>query len=174
MVRPMRLLAIALLSLGLATTVATGATSRPTAVRALALEQELRGELNRVRAEHGLRPLLVSRGLQAAALAHSHAMVAAGFFDHASRDGTAMADRVRRSYPPGAGAWSVGENLIWAGPRLGARQAIRSWLGSPGHRRNVLAAGWREVGIGAVRATGAGGVYGRGSVVVITMDFGAR
>jgi uncharacterized protein YkwD len=173
----MRALAILLAAVGLAAVAAGAASAASTGtagVRALSLEQQLLVELNAERAARGLRPLRIAAGLQAAALGHSRAMIAAGFFDHASRDGTEMADRVRRSYPPRGGAWSVGENLIWAGPGLSARQAIRSWLRSTGHRLNLLAAGWREVGIGAVRAQRPGGVFGRGTVVVVTMDFGAR
>jgi uncharacterized protein YkwD len=143
-------------------------------VRALPLEQELLRAVNAERGARGLRPLRLAPGLQRAAVGHSRAMVAGGFFAHASRDGTQMAERVRRSYPPRGGAWSVGENLIWASPRLGARQAVRSWLGSPGHRANLLAPAWRDVGIGAVRTTGAGGVFGRATVIVVTMDFGTR
>lgn len=150
------------------------ATAGATGVRASALERQLLQELNAVRAARGLRPLRLAPGLQTAALAHSRAMLAGAFFAHESRDGTSMADRVRASYPPRGGSWSVGENLIWASPRLGARQAITAWLSSPGHRRNILAARWREVGIGMARAASPGGAFGSGTVVVVTMDFGAR
>lgn len=144
------------------------------AVRATALERQLLQELNDVRTARGLRSLRLASGLRAAALTHTHSMLTGAFFAHESRDGTSMADRVRAFYPPRGGSWSVGENLIWASPRLGARQAIASWLRSPGHRRNMLAAEWREVGIGVLRATAPGGPFGGGTVVVATMDFGVR
>jgi uncharacterized protein YkwD len=156
-------------------TVAAAAPARRAAVAATPLEQQLLHELNTARSSRGLRRLRSVVTLRSAAVAHTRAMLAGPFFAHESSDGTSMADRVRRFYPPRGGTWAVGENLIWASPRLGARQAITAWLGSPGHRRNMLAAQWREVGIGAVRATSPGGPFGRGStVVVVTMDFGVR
>ena len=51
---------------------------------------------------------------------------------------------------------------------------MTAWLVSPGHRENLLGAAFREVGISAVRAVGAPGVYGHRRVVVLTVDFGAR
>jgi uncharacterized protein YkwD len=169
-------LAVLLLATALAAgTVAAAAPARRAAVTATPLEQQLLRELNAVRRSRGLRTLRPASALRTAAVAHTHAMLAGPFFAHESRDGTSMAERVRRFYPPRGGTWAVGENLIWASPRLGARQAITAWLGSPGHRRNMLAAQWREVGIGAVRAASPGGPFGRGStVVVVTMDFGVR
>ena len=160
--------------LGLVAGSAHATPAGPAGTRAVSLEQELLLELNEARGERGLRPLRLANGLQTAAVGHSRSMLAGRFFAHESRDGTQMAERVRRLYPPLGGSWSVGENLIWASPRLGAAQAVRAWLASPGHRRNMLAAGWREVGIGAVRAVSPGGPFGSGTVVVVTMNFGAR
>ena len=169
-----RLVAFVLLVGALVAPAAQAAPAGTGGVRATALERQLLDELNALRTARGLRPLRVATGLQDAASGHSRAMLSGAFFAHESRDGTPMADRVRSSYPPRNGAWTVGENLIWASPGLGARQAINAWLGSPGHRSNMLSAGWREVGIGAVRASSPGGPFGRGTVVVVTMDFGSR
>ena len=155
---------------------ATAAPTSPTATTRLqSLEGDILVELNRTRAEHGLRPLTRSEPLQGAAVFHSRAMLAGGFFEHESKDGSPFSDRVRRFYPSaGAAEWSVGENLLFTSGTVGAGAVINAWLNSPGHRRNMLSPAWREVGIGAVKTRSAGGVFGGGPVLVVTMDFGVR
>ena len=140
------------------------------------LESAVLDELNLVRLEHGLRQLRLSPNLTEAADHHSLAMVRAGYFAHESPDGSHFANRIKNFYKPRAAGrqWRVGENLIWRTDRLTARAAVAAWLASPGHRENLLGRKFREVGISAVRAVGAPGVYGHRSVVVLTVDFGAR
>src|SRR5215210_8386708 len=64
--------------------------------------------VNRIRARHGLRRLKASRPLAVAATQHSGDMLRRDFLSHASSDGTAMADRVRRY--TGARRW-IGESI---------------------------------------------------------------
>jgi uncharacterized protein YkwD len=159
--------------------VAAGTTTEPAPTRALAsvdsLETQVLAELNAVRRAHGLTPLKLSGPLAAAADAHSRAMGTHGFFAHASRDGSEFWQRVRRFYAPGSrGAWSVGENLLWSSGRLEAKAAVRLWMGSAGHRKNILTARWREIGVSAVGVSQAPGVYGGHDVVIVTTDFGFR
>jgi uncharacterized protein YkwD len=139
------------------------------------LESQVLVELNAIRHRHGLRPLRLSRPLSAAADAHSRAMGRFGFFSHESRDGSEFWARVKRWYgPDGYRRWSVGENLLWSSGRLDAAEALRLWMASPGHRKNILTPAWREVGLSAVAVSAAPGVYGGRDVVIITSDFGAR
>jgi uncharacterized protein YkwD len=154
---------------------AAAATSTGTTISASAsLEAAVLVELNAVRRAHGLKPLRRSGGLAAAADVHSRAMAQHGFFQHNSRDGSSFADRVQRFYGPSVhGTWSVGENLLWA-TRLDAAAAVRMWMQSPPHRRNILTPHWREIGLSAVHASHAPGVYGGRDVVIITSDFGVR
>ena len=72
------------------------------------------------------------------------------------------------------GSWRVGENLVWSSPQLSARRALELWLNSPPHRQNLLTPVWREVGIAAVHASSAPGVYGGSDVTILTADFGVR
>ena len=82
---------------------------------------------------------------------------------------------VERYYVPrGYRTWSVGENLLWSSDTLTAPAALRLWMQSPGHRKNILTAGWREIGISAVAVRSAPGVFGGRDVVIITTDFGTR
>lgn len=139
------------------------------------LEREILVELNQVRAAHGLPALRLARGLTAAADAHSAAMARYGFFAHESRGGGAFWKRILRFYGRGSfRTWSVGENLLWSSSTLDAAGAVRMWMDSPPHRRNILDRGWREVGLSAVAAAGAGGVFSGRDVVIVTSDFGAR
>jgi uncharacterized protein YkwD len=156
---------------------AAGAASKPVRTLAAAdqLESQVLAELNKIRRRHGLAPVRLSRPLSAAADAHSRAMGTLGFFDHDSRDGSEFWERVQRYYgPDGYKTWSVGENLLWSSGSLSASAALRLWMGSPGHRRNILTARWREIGLSALKVRSAPGVYGGRDVVIITSDFGVR
>jgi uncharacterized protein YkwD len=55
--------------------------------------------------------------------------------------------RLVRSY--GATVW--GENVGMAGR---VQRVLRLWMGSPGHRANILRRAFRRVGVGVVKARG--------------------
>ena len=167
-------LAVALLSVFVG---AGGAATTParTFVAAEALESGVLAELNGIRRRHGLAPLRLSKPLSAAAAAHSRAMGTYGFFAHDSRDGSEFWERVQRFYgPEGYTTWAVGENLLWSAGSLTAAAALRLWLKSPGHRRNILTSRWREIGLSALSVDSAPGVFDGRDVVIITTDFGVR
>src|SRR4029077_12154274 len=125
---------------------------------------------------YGLRPLALSRALQAAATFQSRGLLEQGLFDHSTAAGGAFGDRLRRFYPVGsARAWSVGENLLWSSDGIDASTTVKSWLDSPAHRHTLLDPTWREFGVSALSTDAAPGVYAAaGPVVVVTMDFGVR
>jgi uncharacterized protein YkwD len=154
---------------------AGSAETHGTATRATQLQLALLGQINAFRASHGLARLRVSAGLTSAATGHSTQMARLGYFSHDSANGTSFSQRIARTYPArGYRSWSVGENLVWGGPAIGAARAFRLWLSSPPHRANLLTRRWREIGLGAVHATSAPGVYGGGPASIVTADFGAR
>ena len=130
---------------------------------------------NAIRRSHGLEPVRGSQGLAAAAEQHSRSMAKVGFFAHESADGTAFWKRVQQYYAQGnASYWAVGENIIWASPDISVDEAMKAWMASPGHRENILAKDWREIGCATIRDDSAPGVYGGRKVVLITCDFGVR
>jgi uncharacterized protein YkwD len=150
-------------------------TSRGTAVALSALESGVLAQVNAVRRSHGLRVLRISPALTAAAGYHSRQMVQHGFFEHESRGGGSFWKRVERFYRSGGfRSWEVGENLAYGSPDLSAAATVRMWMNSPGHRDNLLARRWREVGLGALHVEAAGGEFGGGPVTVVTADFGTR
>lgn len=126
-------------------------------------ESNLLRAVNKVRVAHDLRPLRLDRTLARVAQRHSTALLRRDVFTHG-----AFATRMRRS---GARGPFFGENLAWGtGSRARAATVVRSWLRSPGHRRNLLRPGFRRIGIGSVTGTFAG--Y-RGATMV-TADFAGR
>jgi uncharacterized protein YkwD len=149
------------------------ATSRVTPVPRL--ETRLLDRINEVRRAAGLIPLRATPSLAAAAHEQSLSMAQHGFFSHESYGGGPYWKRVETRYAkPADGAWRVGENLVWGSPRLTARRALELWLSSPEHRQNLLTPAWREVGIAAVHASEAPGIYAGQDVTILTADFGVR
>jgi uncharacterized protein YkwD len=138
-------------------------------------EPPILAEVNAVRRRFRLQPLRFSGLLAKAADAHAASMGLRGYFAHEWSDGTPFRTWILRYYPPAAGrAWITGENLIWAAPVVEAKKTVNAWLASPPHRRNLLDPRWRELGIGVVRASGAGGVYGDHDVEIAAAEFGRR
>jgi uncharacterized protein YkwD len=171
-------------TLALVLVVAASVAAAPTSARQHAgesltarndLESAVLGQINALRRSNGLAPLRLNRALRAAADTHSVAMARRGFFSHSSADGTSFATRVARFYPRGrSGYRAIGENLLWSSPDVDAAGALRMWLNSPPHRQNLLRANWREVGLSAVHANAAPGVYRSSPVTILTADFGVR
>jgi uncharacterized protein YkwD len=132
-------------------------------------------QVNALRLAHGLVPLRVSPSLTAAANVHSTQMARLGYFSHDSANGGSFSSRIATFYPArGYRSWTVGENLLWASPDIGALRALKMWLASPPHRANLLNARWREIGLVAVHARSAPGVYGNAPTTIVTADFGTR
>jgi uncharacterized protein YkwD len=127
---------------------------------------------NQIRARNGLPLLHGNTRLRRAAEGHSADMVRAGYFDHTSRSGATMVDRILAAgYVRADQGWLLGENLEWGtGSMATPRGAVDAWMDSAGHRANILKRGYRQMGIGIALGTPSGGDRG----VTITVDFGAR
>lgn len=139
------------------------------------LQAALIDQVNVLRASRGLARLRLSPALTAAANAHSTSMATKGYFSHNSANGASFSQRLAYFYPArGFRSWTVGENLLWGSPDVGAVRALRLWLASPPHRANLLNPHWREIGLVAVHATSAPGVYHNAPATIVTADFGAR
>ena len=152
-----------------------GATGdRPASAKGT-LEQGVLSNINALRGQHGLAPLRFSSRLSAAARAHSNDMAARGYFSHTSANGSSFHRRIARFYPMGRSRyWSVGENLLWSSPDVAPADALRMWLRSPPHRKNLLTSRWREIGLSAIHVTSGPGVFKNAPVTVLTADFGVR
>ncbi len=140
-----------------------------------ALESQLLSRINGVRARRGLRPLRLSSRLTAAADQHSASMAQKGYFSHDSANGNSFWKRIASFYGyRGYRSWSVGENLLWSSPDVTPAGGVRMWMTSAEHRANLLDRNWREIGLSAVHAASAPGVYGGDEVTIVTADFGLR
>lgn len=151
----------------------TGADARPGQTARAELARTTVCLVNDERSQRGLRRLTLDRRLSSAARAHTRDMVHRRYFAHVSRSGGDVVDRLNRvGYMRGASRWLVGENLAWGGgSRSTPREIMRSWMHSPGHRRNVLDSRFRELGIGVL----AGSPVEAGAIsATYTTTFGAR
>lgn len=124
----------------------------PRAEDAAALDAEVLAAVNATRAR-GARcggryyppapPLAPEPRLAAAAVDYSREMARSGHFDHRGLDGSTPHTRVvRAGYVPAI----VGENI--AAGTLTPAEAMRGWLASAGHCRNIMEPRYRQTGIG--------------------------
>ena len=154
---------------------AASAAPRVPTVSLSSLESSVLVDINVFRAQHHLAPLRLSSELTRAARAHSGQMAADGYFAHDSADGSAFWKRIQSFYGSSRWhSWSVGENLLWSSPDVDAGGALKLWLASPEHRKNLMRPAWREIGVSAVHAAHASGAYGGREVTIVTTDFGVR
>jgi uncharacterized protein YkwD len=109
-------------------------------------ETEMLRLLNVERQANGLRTLVADEPLRMVARAHSEEMFRLGYFAHESPLTGTPFDRLRDA---GIHYGIAGENLAYA-PTV--EIAHRGLMNSPDHRRNILTAEFRRVGIGVMRS----------------------
>jgi uncharacterized protein YkwD len=171
--RKVSLLAAALVA-AFAASSATAAPHKPGAALS-PLESSVLVDINAFRAQHGLARLRLNTQLTAAARAHSTQMAQDGYFAHESADGSAFWKRVQTFYASSPWRyWSVGENLLWSSPTVDGHGALKLWLASPEHRKNLMNPRWREIGVSAIHESAAPGTYNGMDVTIVTTDFGVR
>ena len=99
---------------------------------------------NAFRAAHGVRVMVWDPVAEEAARLHAEDMTRLEYFSHQSADGRSMTDRLEEA---GAGSWSAcGENI--AKGYWGAVEVHACWIGSPGHRENLLSDEYTRFGAG--------------------------
>ncbi len=80
--------------------------------------------------------------LTTASFDHSKDMADRNYFDHTSADGRVLSDRVNAT---GYRWWLLGENIAAGYPSVAA--VVDGWMKSPGHCRNIMNSGFREIGM---------------------------
>jgi len=103
-------------------------------------------QINDYRAQRGVAPLRVSAARTRAASWHSSDMARHDYFDHTDSRGRSFSMRTRAFRLAGA---SHAENI--AAGASSAAGTLEQWRNSPGHRRNMLSARYKVVGIGRAR-----------------------
>jgi uncharacterized protein YkwD len=101
--------------------------------------------VNVERANAGLAALTSQSELTQAAQKHSIDMACNGFYSHTGSDGSSPFDRMDQF---GYYYWTAAENIAVA---YGTPSAVMAaWMGSAGHRANILNANFTEIGIGYI------------------------
>jgi uncharacterized protein YkwD len=136
-------------------------------------ESALLALINKARKNRGLAQLCLRASLYRAAKAHSRDMIQYDYFSHTSRDGSTVGKRVRRAGYSSSGytSWKVGEVIAWGKDSQGSASAVfKMWMSHSAHRSVILAARWRDIGLGCVTGT----YKGMSGVRMYTVDFGRR
>ena len=131
-------------------------TPTPTpAISTEELERRIFEETNRMRVENGVHELIWDEVLARAARAHSEDQATNGFMGHTGSDGSSPLGRIwvardemleeglidrRDEY------YMWGENVAPGGGN--PEGVVRSWMGSPGHRANILNPMYTHFGAG--------------------------
>ncbi len=121
------------------------------------LEAKMLVMVNEERHKVGLPALSADTALRKVGLAHAADMFQRGYFGHPTPEGKDPFDRMREAHIRFSLA---GENLALAQTLPIAHQGL---MNSPGHRANILRAGFGNVGIGILD----GGVYG----IMVSQEF---
>jgi uncharacterized protein YkwD len=131
--------------------------------------------INMARDAKGRRPLRFNADLHAVAAGQASEMVLGDYFGDDNRAGQTPLQRiVASSYPEHAARVSTAQNIGWGtGPYASPAGMVRAWMLSPPHRRIILTAGYRDIGIGvapAAPSSVASGIRG----ATYTVEFGRR
>jgi uncharacterized protein YkwD len=120
------------------------------------IERAMFNEVNRVREERGLEPLIWDAQLTSAARQHSDEMERLFYFAHESPT-AAFADLSDRVYLAGLTDISVAENLasennipLSADPEVVGREVTKLLMASEHHRANILDRRFTHSGVGCV------------------------
>ena len=111
---------------------------------------------NRERKRRGLQPVRFNAQLQHAARRHSAAMAKHGYVGH--KEPGVSSNLIKRVKASGYRAGSVRENVYGPDVSFSAidhdiltpEEAVRQWIASPGHRKNLLSENVTDIGIGYV------------------------
>ncbi|WP_333683387.1 CAP domain-containing protein [Pontibaca methylaminivorans] len=138
----------ALLAASLLSACAAAAPCTPPDPSGQVVAQAIRS-INTLRLQAGLVQLRPSAALARAAQDHACDLAAQGRISHVGSNGSRLADRLAGT---GQRFGSARENVAQGPP---GHDVVASWMGSRGHRANLLSGDLREIGLGA--ALGANG-----------------
>jgi uncharacterized protein YkwD len=128
------------------------------------IRADMLARVNAERRKAGVALLQPNPKLDAAAQRHAEDMLARAYFAHESPEGKTVRERARAA---GYDWRAVGENI--AEGQLSIAEVMETWMNSPGHRRNILDKGFKELGVGLAL-----GRSGDGYQVEWVQTFGTR
>ncbi len=103
---------------------------------------------NTARAQEGVALLTRNSKLDQAAQMKAEDMAKKGYYAHVAPDGTTPMHWVEKA---GYSYLMVGENLVVN--RDSAREVVEAFMGSSGHRANILRSDFTEIGVGVAEGT---------------------
>ena len=121
-------------------------------------------QINAIRVQNGLAPLISRTQLTASAQSYAMAMATGKFFAHVSPTGSTL---VTRNEAAGYTNWTFLEENLAAGQTT-VTAAVNAWMQSPTHRADILSPRVTDTGVGYVYV--AGSPYGHYWV----QEFGTR
>lgn len=102
---------------------------------AVRMAEEVGSYINQQRRAAGLPAVRMDRRLTQAALGHACDMAQMGRLTHVSSNGMNVMDRARAV---GMRTCTIAENTAWGRPYEAPAELVRGWMGSSGHRANIL------------------------------------
>lgn len=144
------------------TTPTATSTTVPAGTATAAWVNEMLTRINAERATVGAAPLRLCTRLLNAAQLHSEDQAATSRMSHTGSNGSTMSQRVEAA---GYLGWTnLAENVAAGYPTVAS--VMDGWMGSPGHRTNLLSGSYEHVGVGRA-ASSSGALYW-------TQNFGRR
>ena len=128
---------------------ATIAVEPATDPEAIQLESSLYAQVNAVRTQHHLVPLVRQPDLDGVARGHSGDMASRGYLAHESPEGENPVNRLERGRVDGFSM--AAENIGMTTKPSPASEIVTSWMNSPSHRTNILAPAFNTTGLGVAR-----------------------
>jgi len=104
--------------------------------------------VNEARATAGCRPVVADAALATVARAHSADMRDRDYFSHTSPEGLSPFDRARAA----GVAYARAENIAYG--QRDAAAVMQAWMGSAGHRANILDCALTKLGVGVAEGPG--------------------
>jgi uncharacterized protein YkwD len=130
--------------------------------------------INRERQARGESALRRNSRLEQAAQSHTESMAFGDYFEHVGPGGDTPQARMRNSgyiYSSQLG-YEIAENIAWGTLSRGTPHAIvAAWMGSTGHRENILNPHFRDTAIGVSSHVPSSFGHGQ-SGGIYTQDFG--
>lgn len=108
-----------------------------------------------INAERTADNLKLRRKLTRAAQRHSNYMFRHRCFSHQCPGEAGTESRIRATgYMSGASSYRIGEVIALNRDRASARDVVRQWKNSSGHRGQILSPGYEHMGVGLVARNG--------------------
>lgn len=140
--------ALLLFALAVAETSDLILSGAPASLPAAVLSSTVAQLTNEERAARSLPTLARNAQLDEAAQMKAQDMAAKGYYAHVSPDGVTPMHWVEKA---GYKYLIIGENLVVN--RKDAEQVVDAFMGSPGHRANILRSDFTEIGVGVANGT---------------------